>query len=109
VDRHERLLAAGDPRQIEALWQRVHDRVFMQAIPPVPVAGMRHLSVFRVRSALISIKIVSEGNERRLRNGAGCAPAIGPACTSGSGERPRSQLPLGIMKQGSLWCTRRAF
>jgi|SoiMethySBSTD1v2_1073268.scaffolds.fasta_scaffold80720_4 hypothetical protein len=36
VDRHERLLAAGDPRQIEALWQRVRDRVFMQAIPRVP-------------------------------------------------------------------------
>jgi hypothetical protein len=36
VGRHERLLAAGDPRRIEALWQRVHDRVFMQAIPRVP-------------------------------------------------------------------------
>src|SRR4029453_18564249 len=36
VERHEGLLAVGDPRQIEALWQRVHDRVFMQAIPRVP-------------------------------------------------------------------------
>jgi hypothetical protein len=36
VDRRERLLAAGDPPQIEALWQRIHDRVFMQAIPRVP-------------------------------------------------------------------------
>jgi len=36
VERHERLLAAGDRPQIEALWQRIHDRVFMQAIPRVP-------------------------------------------------------------------------
>lgn len=32
VVRHERLLAAGDPPGIEALWQRIHDRV-LQAIP----------------------------------------------------------------------------
>ena len=32
VDRHERLLAAGDPLQIEALWQRIHDQVFKQTI-----------------------------------------------------------------------------
>jgi hypothetical protein len=36
VERHERLLAAGDRLQIEALWQSIHDRVFMRAIPRVP-------------------------------------------------------------------------
>jgi hypothetical protein len=35
-ERHDRLLAAGDPPQIEALWQRIHDRVLMRAIPRVP-------------------------------------------------------------------------
>jgi hypothetical protein len=35
-DRRDRLLAAGDLTQIEALWQRIHDRVFMRAIPRVP-------------------------------------------------------------------------
>ena len=35
-DRRARLLAPGDPPQIEALWQRIHERVFMQAIPRVP-------------------------------------------------------------------------
>ena len=33
--RHDRLLAAGDPPRIEALWQSIHDRVFMRAIPRV--------------------------------------------------------------------------
>jgi hypothetical protein len=34
--RRARLLAAGDPPMIEALWQRIHERVFMQAIACVP-------------------------------------------------------------------------
>jgi hypothetical protein len=36
VARRARLLAAGDPLMIEALWQRIHERVFMQAIARVP-------------------------------------------------------------------------
>lgn len=34
--RRARLLGAGDPPMIEALWQRIHERVFMQAIACVP-------------------------------------------------------------------------
>jgi hypothetical protein len=34
--RREWLDAAGDPSQIEAAYQRIRDRVFMQAIPRVP-------------------------------------------------------------------------
>ena len=30
------MLAAGDPPQIEALWQRIHERVFIRAKPRAP-------------------------------------------------------------------------
>jgi hypothetical protein len=61
--------------------------------------GMLHLSAFQTRSALISINAVSVANGLWCQNGGGCAPAIGPTCTSGGGERPRSHKPLYIMKQ----------
>jgi hypothetical protein len=112
VDRHERLLAAGDPPQIEALWQHIHDRVFMQAIPRVPWKDNADAwygpsaAVWNTawNAALVGIP-GSLGIDldqvpwwqRWRRNGGGCAPVIGPACTSGNGERPRSHKPLGIM------------
>src|SRR5215813_4240891 len=34
-ERRTRLLAAGDPPQIEALWQRIHEWVFIRAKPRV--------------------------------------------------------------------------
>jgi len=90
VDRYERLLAAGDPPQIEALWQRIHDRVFMQAIPRVPwkddadawygpsaavwnVAWNAAPVGISGSLGLVSSKVVSVANGRWLQNGAGCA------------------------------------